>query len=191
MAETSQQFRQGKSSWRERWGDWGAASSLMAIALLLVSTLMYILPVDLGMPLVSAESWVIIDPGYLVLMGSLVAFLLCHASLISPSRSPQVLLWVSVVFGVFALILSFATTSISMVVANTDWRIAASWSRLIIYILPFGMTFAAGWLLVKLRHSSTRVRLVGVGICVVVTTLLVAIVAFAPSLAGDNVYDVI
>ena len=191
MAEASQQFRAGKSSWRERWGDWGAASSLMAVALLLVGMLAYMLPVDLGMPLVSAERWVVIDPAYLILMASLTTLLLCHASLISPNRSPRVLLWGSVVLGVLGLLLAFATTGISMVVANTDWRIAVAWSRLIIYILPFGMTFAAGWVLVKLRHRTIRVRLVGVGTCIVVAALLVSVVAFLPSLAGDRVYNVI
>lgn len=186
MTEEPHQSGARKSRAAERLGDWAGAFSLLIIIMVFVAALVYALPVNLELPLVSTDRWVVLDVGYLIGLALLSVATLCHAMLISPSRSPLTAIWLSVVFGVLCVPFAIVVPTFGLIGADADWKVAIVYSRLILNLLPFAMVLAAGVVMLRTREKPARFRLIGVGICVAMAVIVVVLAAWIPELMRAN-----
>jgi len=174
----------------EKLGDWAGAFTLLMIVLLFVTALLYELASISGLPLVSIDGWTIphtdrwavFDVGYLAGLALLAAVTLCHAMLISPTRSPLTAIWLSIAFGTLGVLLAMVEILLDQIGADTDWKLAVTFSSFVLNVLPFLMVLAAGIVMLRMRDRSIRFRVIGVGICVASAAVVVVLAAWIPRL---------
>lgn len=186
MTEEPHQSGVRRSRAAERLGDWAGAFSLLIIIMVFVAALVYALPVNLELPLVSTDRWVVLDVGYLIGLALLAVATLCHAMLISPTRSPLTAIWLSVVFGVLCVPFAMVEPVFGLTGADADWKVASIYSRFVLQLLPFVMVFAAGIVMLRTREKPGWFRLIGVGICVALAAVAVVLAAWIPELMRAN-----
>lgn len=165
-----------------RLGDWVGAFTLLIMIVLFVGALAHELVHMKGLLIINTGRWGMADFSYLIGLALLAVATLCHAMVISPTRSPVTAIWLSVGFGAPGVLLALGLTWLLLIGSDTNWKVASTFSSFTLKVLPFVMVLAAGITMLRMRDRSLRLRVVGVGICVASAAVVVALAAWIPRL---------
>lgn len=182
MPEDLHQSGARRNAVSTRLGDWAGAFTLLIMIVLFVGALVHELVHMKGLLIINTGQWGMADSSYLIGLALLAVATLCHAMVISPTRSPVTAIWLSVGFGAPGVLLALGLAGLLMIGSDTNWKVARTFSSFVLNILPFVMVFAAGIVMLRMRDRPIRLRVIGVGICVAAAAVVVALAACIPRL---------